>query len=397
MFNFFCKIKIFILTCSYILLVSTSHKLYANVIYSESWEGNTISTDSEHGLYNPTSSPHYCANPDPPDNCREMNGICSQTMGPAIPISQIPDPTCRHSLNVGGPEEGFPLPVDGVQIFRSYIDISDPAVKSHVSRSELVSHRRHPINAVKTDRWWGFAFRVPDRHDAFTYNNFNFMQWHTLSFNNGGPPLLIRLHGGLRDRWRDAIGIRVEQRYGATRNEVLNVLDINREEVPANRIDGNRVRETLILKNTHTGGNINDFGDWIYFVIRLNLDNRASGNTGRFTLWFASQSMLDSCMSKSMDCYLKAYDYGPGFRAGYADDNTSYVLIGGTLDSMNKDEDHYPIVTYFDNFKVADGEHAEEIKNFEEVNPAKPPSEKKSPANNFILLLNHSNSLQNKK
>lgn len=360
--------RIGLLVIAILALVKTEGR--AALLYSESWETTYINTQSSNGLYNPTGSPQYCVNPEPENNCSKQNGACAQPIGPVIPLSRIPDPTCKHALNLGGVADGFPQPVHGNKVFRGYSHKNDPAVKSHISRAELSSRPNHPMNATRTVRWWGYAFQVPDNHDAFSYASFDVAQWHTVSHTNGGPPLHMVLHGGLRDPWRKKIGFRIKQNYGATRAETKIVPDVNGRDVPASRIDGDGNKELFIVKDTQVGGNINDLGNWMYFVFKIVFDNRASGNRGEFRMWYASQEMIDSCQGTGMDCYMNVYNYGPGFRMGYADDNSNYFLLGGTLDTDNKDNDHYPLITYYDNFKVSDGARGSDALNFAEVDPA---------------------------
>ena len=113
----------------------------------------------------------------------------------------------------------------------------------------------------------------------------------------------------------------------------------------------------------------NDLGDWIYFVILYHADIAASNNQGKFGLWYASQSMIDSCGTEGIDCYIHAYSE-IAFRTGPDGDTGNYLKFGNDQSDDNRDSGHYPNVTYRDNFRVSDGSLASDALDFDEVDPA---------------------------
>lgn len=137
--------------------------------------------------------------------------------------------------------------------------------------------------------------------------------------------------------------------------------------------------------------------DRLYFVGPL-LKSIQQGNKGSVKIWYASQRMIDTCSAKGIECYLPIYDIDP-VQTGFSNDGTSYIKIGSDqsyVSGEKRSDNYYPIVSYFDNFRVGNGEEATEELNFNIVDPAKyntlpvpPPT---STPGTMMLLLGSSNS-----
>jgi len=339
----------------------------AKVLLHDSWEYTYIksafSSSANYdmsGMYI-SGHPDYCVNPNS-DGCDDAHLDCSQNIGPVIPTSNIPDASCRHSLNIGGAPDGFPKAVDGDNVFRAYIDVNDATVKGHWGgRAELTSRSSGITSTRKKTKWFGCALYVPFLpHENFTYDASGLFQWH------GGSTvsLYMYLNGGVLNEWNKDVGLRVVSQNDNSSHQKM---------VPS--VSGERIGDSnfqFVLKNTgkNGGGNINDLGDWMYFVWVYNADPDGAHN-GRFTLWYASQKMIDTCNDEGVGCYIKAFDTGHNFDSGYSHDNEIYMKFGADESGTPaRDSNYYPVIFYRDNFRIADGSHSSDSANFNEVDPA---------------------------
>lgn len=352
----------------------------ADVIYTESWDsGTTVNKGNYSSVlsYN-TSAPDYCVNPDPPDDCATSNLGCDQTIGPIVAVSSIPESTCKHSINIDdGGADGWPSPVDGDNIIRFYIDDEDSMVKGHLGgRTELFCNENCDMSATENDRWYGYAIYFPALASSnFTYDGHVFQQFKNKYVGTGSDvPLLFWINGGTEHAWRDEIHFRV---YHSNYENTDVALVPTAAVTAAGRMSGNSPNQGVIIKNTspNGSGSINDLGDWMYLVFVYHHDWRSTTTDGRFTMWYASQAMIDSG-GTGMSSYLKIYDE-TNFATGRTSDqqDTNIFRIGadqpgGTSVVANRNSYQYPMINYRDNFKVGDGTESTDALNFAEVNPA---------------------------
>lgn len=340
------------------------------VLYTDSWDYTYLKDYDDadtSGLYI-HYYPDYCVNPNS-DGCDDAHLDCRQDMGTVWAVGNIPDTDvcgavdpcypCRHSFNLGGTSDGFPV-MDGSKSLRVYIDVDDDPVKSHDWRAEIVSNTGSSTShayTVGTTRWFGMAMYVPDLATTnFTYADSGIYQWH----NNGYVPFFLKLHGGVHNSYVPEIVLKAIYTVGTGSDQYMICVSASGR---CNSYD------QFIIKNTGSNGSgsIDDLGDWVYLVWVYN-QHPSSG--GRYVLWYASQADIDGCGTTGITCYTKAYDGGTDFATGYSS-GANWMKMGiDEPGSPGTTTDYFPLVRYFDNFSIASATGSGDTTDFAQVDPA---------------------------
>lgn len=377
---------LFIIALSLFAMPAQAKLLYSDGFELKDYGNPSVIPRDEQGnrfSYN-DSAPAYCVNPcisSSCPNCAVSDLNCAQDIGAPWPLADIPDNDdgklrCRHSINIGpdaSTANEWPSPIEGDKMIRFYIDRYDEAVKGHRGgRSEIFTESEN-ISAFKKDRWFGVAYYFPDldRSD-FTYREVNIWQFKNpwTSATASVVPLNIKLDGGDHHPW-DARGTYILLTY---RNDISGTTPMS----PLSSLPANRVRKAKRFVLRAEDGSFNDLGDWMYFVFKYHADPAPGTNKGEFSLWYASQDMINSCGTTGIECYMKVYEQF-NLRTGTTNSCCQEIVtrIGLTypsgdflFDGDNRHDYNYDIVSYMDNLKISDGSLPTVAQNFAEVDPA---------------------------